>query len=152
MKTENNVSNELWENINGEPANFEKAFELEPSEFYLSAVALASINAQKWEKAIIYYQKLVILHPEKQNFQYNLATAYQETGKYKEAIAILSQLVATNPKSISMGQRLAECYEKTNDIKKAYEYYKMKCIGRCFYYARSFTSCYSCFCYGKTFF
>lgn len=50
---------------------FKKSYEIEPSEFYLSAAAVGSINAESWHNAIVYYQKLIIAHPEKQNFQYN---------------------------------------------------------------------------------
>ena len=77
---------------------FQKAYELQPDEFYLTAAAMGAINANSWAEAINYYQKLIIAHPEKQNFQYNLAIAYQESGKYTEAIKILAQLVTFNPK------------------------------------------------------
>ena len=78
---------------------------------------------KEWTYAEEYYHKLVVLHPEKQNFQYNLACAYHELGKYNDAIKILSQLVATNPKSVAMGQRLADCYEKTNNTELAKNVY-----------------------------
>ena len=81
------------------------------------------VNADKWEKAVEYYQKLIVLHPEKQNFQYNLACAYHELKRYPEAIRLLAQLVTLNPKSISMGQKLADCYEKTGNTELAKKVY-----------------------------
>ena len=101
-----------------------QAYELDSSEFYLSSAAVAAINAEKWEDAIKYYQKLTSLHPEKQNFQYNLACAYQALENYDKAISLLSQLAMLNPKSIAMGQRLADCYEKTGQYAQAQNAYE----------------------------
>lgn len=54
MKTENNVSNELWENINGEPANFEKAFDQlnDVQKYYFcAAFSMGAMSVSKPETA-----------------------------------------------------------------------------------------------------
>jgi len=64
------------------------------------------------------------LHPEKHNFQYNLACCYEMTGQYTYAIGILDQLAFLNPKSKLMSQKLANLYVKTEQPAKAKEIYE----------------------------
>ena len=103
---------------------FKKAYLIEPSDSYLTALALSEVKMEDWENAIKHYKILVTHHPEKQNYQYNLACCYEMTGELNYAIGILSRLVALNPKSVSMGQKLAGLFIKTGRPVQAKEIYE----------------------------
>lgn len=107
---------------------FQKAYDIEPLEHYLVSLALSEFKSAQYEAAISHYKILISQHPEKQNFQYNLACCYEIIGEYTFAIGILSQLVLLNPKSTSMAQKLANLYLKVNQPLKAKEIYQ-KIIG-----------------------
>ena len=77
-----------------------------------------------WENAIKHYKMLVIHHPEKQNYQYNLACCYEMSGEFEHAISILAKLVALNPKSVSMGRKLASLFLKVNQPMQAKNIYE----------------------------
>ena len=100
---------------------FQKAYVIEPNDSYLTALALSEVKLEDWDNAIKHYKILVTHHPEKQNYQYNLAACYEMTGQYNYAIGILSRLVAMNPKSVSMGQKLAGLFVKIGQIQQAKE-------------------------------
>lgn len=103
---------------------FEKAYSLEQSDTYLSALALSEVKLSNWEKAIEHYKILVTHHPEKQTYQYNLACCYEQIREYKYAINILARLVAMNPKSVSMSRKLADIFLKTQQPMLAKEIYE----------------------------
>ena len=103
---------------------FEKAYEIEPQDNYLTALALSEVKAGKFENAIKNYKTLVAHHPEKTNFQYNLACCYDAVGEYSNAILILAQLVVLNPKSVSMLRKLANIYLKVGKFLNAKELYE----------------------------
>lgn len=103
---------------------YEKAYVLEPNENYLTSLAFAEYKSGQYEKAIKHYKILVTHHPEKQNFQYNLACCYEMAGEYIYAIGILDQLILLNPKSSVMAQKLAGLYLKINQPLKAKEIYR----------------------------
>ena len=63
-------------------------------------------------------------HPEKANYQYNLACCYDAVGDYPKAIMILAQLVLVNPKSVSMSKKLAEIYVKVGKYFNAKDLYE----------------------------
>lgn len=103
---------------------FEKAYFLEDSEQFLLALALCEFRSEYYEKAIGHYKILVAKHPEKHNFQYNLACCYEMIGEYIYSIGILEQLVLLNPKSTLMSQKLANLYLKIEQPLKAKEIYE----------------------------
>lgn len=103
---------------------FIKAYEIEPSDSYLIALALSETKIEDWENAIKHYKLLVTHYPEKQNFKYNLACCYEMTGEYKLAIGIMIHLVMLNPKSASMSQKLASLFMKINEPLRAKEIYE----------------------------
>lgn len=103
---------------------FEKAYALEKVEHYLVSLALSEFKSEQYEKAIANYKYLISQHPEKHNFQYNLACCYEKIGEYTFAIGILDQLILLNPKSTSMAKKLADIYLKTNQPLKAKEIYQ----------------------------
>lgn len=103
---------------------FEQAYKIDKVETYLVSWALSEFKAGMFDKAINHYKKLVAQHPEKHNFQYNLACCYEMTGEYTFAIGILEQLTMLNPKSKGMAQKLANLYLKTNKLQKAKEIYE----------------------------
>jgi len=102
---------------------FKKAYAIEKAEHYLVSLALSEFKSGQFQEAINHYKFLVSQHPEKHNFQYNLACCYEMIGEYTFAIGILDQLVVLNPKSTNMAQKLANLFLKTNQPLKAKEIY-----------------------------
>lgn len=98
---------------------FSKAYELDNQENYLISLALSELKAGQIPNALKHYKALAILHPEKDSFQYNLATCYELLKDYEHAIAILKVLMARNPKSITMAQKLANLYIEVRELSKA---------------------------------
>ena len=103
---------------------FKKAYSTEPQDNYLTALALSEVKANRLEDAIEHYKTLAAHHPEKPNFQYNLACCYDAVGEYANAILILAQLVMLNPKSVSMLRKLANIYVKVGKFLNAKELYE----------------------------
>lgn len=105
-------------------AHFQKAYNNDPSSLNLSALAYSALKAERYDDAVVLYKTLYVIHPEKQNFQYNLACAYLATKNYKEAITLLKKLVVMNPKSSVMAEKLAEVFialGQPDDAKLVYE-------------------------------
>ena len=98
---------------------FRKAYDIEPQDNYLVSLALSEVKANQMEEAIKHYKILSTHHPEKPNFQYNLACCYDAVGEYASAITILAQLVLLNPKSVSMLRKLAGIYVKIGQFSNA---------------------------------
>lgn len=98
---------------------FKKAYELDEQENYLISLALSELKSGNVPDALKHYKTLAILHPEKDSFQYNLATCYELLKDYEHAIAILKLLTARNPKSITMAQKLANLYIEVRELSKA---------------------------------
>ncbi len=103
---------------------FRKAYMLEPQDNYLVSLALSEVKSNQMEEAIRHYKLLVAHHPEKHNFQYNLACCYEAVGEYTNAIGILAHLVLLNPKSVSMARKLAAIYVKIGQYMGAKELYE----------------------------
>ncbi len=103
---------------------FKKAYMIEPQDNYLIALALSEVKSGQMEEAIRHYKLLVAHHPEKHNFQYNLACCYDAVGEYTNAIGILAHLVLLNPKSVSMARKLAGIYVKIGQFMGAKELYE----------------------------
>lgn len=103
---------------------FQKAYSIENLEQYLVALALCEFRSGQYDAAIQHYKNLVSMHPEKHNFQYNLACCYEMIGELTFAIGILDQLTLLNPKSKLMSQKLANLYLKTDQPQKAKEIYE----------------------------
>jgi tetratricopeptide (TPR) repeat protein len=104
-------------------AYFKKAYDIGHDEHYLVSLALSEFKSKQYAAAIKHYKMLVSQHPEKHNFQYNLACCYEMTEEYVYAIGILSQLVLLNPKSKTMLQKLADLYLRIDQPEKAKEIY-----------------------------
>lgn len=98
---------------------FKKAYVIEPQDNYLVALALSEVKSKRFEDAIKHYKLLSTHHPEKHNYQYNLACCYDAIGEYTSAITILAQLVLLNPKSVSMLRKLASIYIKIGQFSNA---------------------------------
>ena len=67
---------------------FEKAYNLSNQENYLISLALSELKSSQIEKAAKHYKSLALLHPEKDSFQYNLASCYELMKNYEQAIII----------------------------------------------------------------
>lgn len=103
---------------------FKKAYSLDMQDNYLVSYALSEVKAGKFEDAIAHYKILITHHPEKTNYQYNLACCYDAVGDYPKAVIILAQLVLVNPKSVSMSKKLADIYIKIGKYFNAKEIYE----------------------------
>lgn len=103
---------------------FRKAYSLDAQDNYLTSLALSEVKSNKFEDAISHYKILMSHHPEKTNYQYNLACCYDAVGDYANAIMILAQLVLVNPKSASMSKKLATIYIKVGKYFNARELYE----------------------------
>ena len=102
---------------------FSKAYQLDNKENYLISLALSELKAGLIKDAAKHYKALALLHPEKDSFQYNLASCYETLRNYDQAINIMKQLLARNPKSITMAQKLATLYIEVRQFRQAKELY-----------------------------
>lgn len=102
---------------------FEKAYNLENNENYLVSLALSELKSGHIEDAVKHYKALVLLHPEKDSFQYNLASCYELLKNYEQAIIIMKRLLSRNPKSITMAHKLATLYIEIRQFRQAKELY-----------------------------
>ena len=102
---------------------FEKSYALKNDEKSLVGLTLSEFKGGNYQKAIEHYKALVVAHPEKDSYQYNLAVCYEQIRDFDCAISILKQLVAKNPKSVNMAQKLAGLYMETRDLRNAKELY-----------------------------
>lgn len=105
--------------------HFQIAYNNEPSPLNLSALAYCALKAEKYDDALTLYKTLCIIHPEKQNFQYNLACVYLALKNYKDAITILKKLVMMNPKSAAMAEKLAEVFVAVGQVEDAKLVYEL---------------------------
>lgn len=102
---------------------FEKSYALKNDERSLVSLTLSEFKGGNYIKAIEHYKALIVAHPEKDSYQYNLATCYEQIRDYNSAISILKQLITRNPKSVNMAQKLAGLYMETRDLRNAKELY-----------------------------
>jgi tetratricopeptide (TPR) repeat protein len=79
---------------------------------------MSMVKLEKYKEASEIYKKLMVMHPEKDNYKYNLVTCYEAIGEYKSAIAMLEGFVHVNTKFILPAQKLASLYIKTNQLLK----------------------------------
>lgn len=102
---------------------FEKAYQLDNQENYLVSLALSELKDMQIEKAAKHYKALALLHPEKDSFQYNLASCYELMRDFENAIEIMKKLVVRNPKSVTMAQKLANLYIEVRKFREAKDLY-----------------------------
>lgn len=102
---------------------FNKAYNLDNKENYLVSLALSELKAGHIENAVKHYKALALLHPEKDSFQYNLASCYELLKNYEQAIIIMKRLLSRNPKSVVMAQKLATLYIEIRQFRQAKELY-----------------------------
>ena len=102
---------------------FEKSYALKNDEKSLVGLTLSEFKGGNFIKAIEHYKALVIAHPEKDSYLYNLAVCYEQVRDFNSAISIMKQLVTRNPKSVNMAQKLAGLYMETKDLRSAKDLY-----------------------------
>lgn len=102
---------------------FQKAYNLDNKENYLVSLALSELKAGHINNAVKHYKALALLHPEKDSFQYNLASCYELLKDYEQAIIIMKRLLSRNPKSITMAQKLANLYIEIRQLRQAKDLY-----------------------------
>ena len=101
-----------------------KAVELDPEdEVFKTTYAMSLIKSEQYDEAIAIYKKLVVQHPEKENYKYNLINCYEAVGDIQTAITMLEGIVYVNPKFVLPAQKLANLYIKANKLSRAKELY-----------------------------
>ena len=101
-----------------------KAVELDKEdESFNVALAMSLVKSEQYEEASQIYKTLLMHHPEKENYKYNLVTCYEAMNDLKTAIKMLEGMVYLNQKFILPAQKLANLYIKTNQLNKAKEIY-----------------------------
>lgn len=102
----------------------EKACELDDEdEVFKTALAMSKTKLGCYEEASKIYKSLLLQHPEKENYKYNLVTCFEAMGDLQTAIKMLEGMVYVNQKFILPAQKLASLYIKTNQLNKAKEIY-----------------------------
>lgn len=102
----------------------EKACELDDEdEVFKTALAMSKMKLGYYEEASKIYKSLLLQHPEKENYKYNLVTCFEAMGDLQTAIKMLESMVYVNQKFILPAQKLASLYIKTNQLNKAKEIY-----------------------------
>ena len=92
-------------------------------ESFKVALAMSKVKIGEFEYAAELYKNLMIQHPEKENYKYNLVTCYEAMGKIPTAITMLEEMIYINQKFILPAQKLASLYIKTNQLSKAKDIY-----------------------------
>ena len=101
-----------------------KAAELdEEDETFKTTYAMSLVKTENYNEAISVYKKLLIQHPEKENYKFNLINCYEAIGDIQTAISMLEGIVYVNPKFVLPAQKLANLYIKQNKLSKAKELY-----------------------------
>ncbi len=102
----------------------QKAVELdEEDEIFKTSYAMSLVKTEQYYGAIDIYKKLLLQHPEKDNYKLNLITCYEALGDIQTAISMLEGIVYINPKFTLPAQKLANLYVKTNQLSKAKDLY-----------------------------
>ena len=102
----------------------EKACELDDEdEGFKVALAMSKTKLERYQEAANIYKNLLLQHPEKENYKYNLATCLEMMGDLQGAIKMLEGIVYVNQKFILPVQKLASLYIRTNQLNKAKELY-----------------------------
>ena len=102
---------------------FEKSYAITNDEKSLVGLTLSEFKGGNYIKAIEHYKALVVAHPEKDSYLYNLAICYEQVRDFQNAINILKQLLTRNPKSVNMAQKLAGLYMEIKDLRSAKDLY-----------------------------
>ncbi len=102
----------------------EKAVELDDNdEIFKTTYALSLVKSEKYQEAINVYKRLLVQHPEKENYKFNLITCYEAIGDTQTAISMLEAIVYINPKFVLPAQKLANLYIKENKLSQAKQLY-----------------------------
>ena len=99
--------------------SLKKSYEVEKREQTLTSLALSALKAQENEAAINYYEELIKIHPDKENFKYNLACAYDGSGDFKKAAQIIEKLLTFNLNAVQLKLHLASLYSRMSNIEGA---------------------------------
>ena len=102
-----------------------KAHTLDPDNFwYLMMLAGLYYNDHNIDSAIIFYEKAVVLYPDREDLLLNLGNLYSESGKYDNADLIFKRFdqkyglnetsTVASIKNLMLAKRYDEALEKTN--------------------------------------
>lgn len=105
----------------GAEVTYRKQLEKDPKSFLAQGgLANALRDQQKFESAIVAYQKAIELSPSTVSSYVNLASLYQYSMKQVDkAIEVYKQGIEKNPKSVDLRVLLGIAYEQANEVEKA---------------------------------
>lgn len=89
-----------------------KAYETEKTAEYLNAYALSALKGNFPQEAVNAYTELLKMYPDKENFRYNLACAYDLNNETDKAIDIIERLITFNVNSVQLKLHLAALYTR----------------------------------------
>ena len=73
---------------------FRKAVELDnEDEGFNIALAMSMVKIGQYKEAAEIYKSLLIMHPEKENYKFNLISCYEAMGEIQTAISMLEKIV-----------------------------------------------------------
>lgn len=85
--------------------------------------AIRSLNDGNFNKAIIYFEKIIGLVPENYFGWYGKGIALLALGKYSQSITNLNEAIERNPTKVDIWKAGGDAYYKLKDCNKAYSYY-----------------------------
>lgn len=93
------------------------------NEFGFSCYAQVAMKLQRYDEAIVAYQKLKMINPGYQDIDFNIANAYVLAGQLDKAIAIYERLIQSNSRDFRVVYNCGEAYLKLGKLEKALEYF-----------------------------
>ncbi len=96
-----------------------KALDIEYKPSYLNSYAMAALKGHMYKEAVEAFSQLVKEFPDKENYSYNLACAYDGAGELEKASDIIDKLLALNLNSVQLKLHLASLYARRSMFKAA---------------------------------
>lgn len=116
------VTAKLQGNFQKAYENYQAAYSLEPTPFYLSSLAAASLDADDYEQAIKYYEVMASAEPDKEIHKFHLACAYEGIKDYEKALSILKSIEKENS-AFHVKMKMANINVKKADFEAAKDIY-----------------------------
>ncbi len=98
---------------------FKRAVDKETNEIYLNSYGMAALKSGDYTEAINTFLKLTNQYPRKENYNYNLACAYDLAEEYDKASEIIEKLITFNSSSVQLKLHLAALYIKRGMLQTA---------------------------------
>ncbi len=89
-----------------------------------SSLASAYSTTKDYDKAILFYRKMLEQDPSLTSVQFQIANAYQQKNDSKKAIAEYKSLLLKDPNYVDAYAQLGKIYYDRNNLEKANEYFE----------------------------